>query len=302
MNGLNFIMVRCNVSVKEVSDILGVSQQEIDLWKNGKQPVPEEQKSQLAEYFGIGKEYFGEISEEQKQVLLEKAMFRYFKDEKEYYTYKPCLEGDRNRMIVCFPEEREISLDEEYVQVEKQLKSTLEKASDIIRDHDRGRGIMDKVGAIRRGCKLYDAFNQIMDEKSKQEPGNRVMYYDEIKSIVQAILLAQNLMSVEELPEEHPELEYLGKREWTISLAKLFSEHWNEQKKLSREHLDAQKAEIKQREKNDRHERTDDSTEPTQDLNEIIVKLEEKNREIRQSGQESGRKGSWFFPVHVSEQ
>ena len=67
MNGLKYIRTRCNLSLSELADMIGVSRQALSSWENGKKDIPEQRSDQLAEFFGIGKEYFGEISEKEKQ-------------------------------------------------------------------------------------------------------------------------------------------------------------------------------------------------------------------------------------------
>ena len=89
MNGLKYIRIRCNLSLNELADMIGVTRQALSSWENGKKDIPEQRCEQLAEFFGIDKEYFGEISEEKKQYLLEKAMFRYDENGKETYRFKP---------------------------------------------------------------------------------------------------------------------------------------------------------------------------------------------------------------------
>lgn len=152
-------------------------------------------------------------------------------------------------MTVCFLKDREISLDEEYLQMKNHMEDTLEKSSEIIRYYDQSRSIQSKIGCIQRGCRIYDAFNQIMDEMPKQKLENRMIYYREIESILRAILLAQNLISEEDIPEENFAIDDLGNQEWTIALARMFNEHWNEQKRISSEYiseLDEQKAKKEQ--------------------------------------------------------
>lgn len=271
MNGLNFVRTRCNISVSELADILDVSRQAINLWEKGKKPVPEERKSQLTEYFGVEKEYFGEITEKQKQILLEKAMFRCIEGDKEYYTYKACPPDADGRTMIYFPGDKETSVDEDYLQMQRHMKNTLEKASEIIRYYDWGKGTEAKSINIRRGCRIYDGINQIMDEIPKQETLNRMLYFHEIDSIIQAILLSQDLITKEDAQteEEHMMLCY-DNREWISSLARIFREHW-----------EGQKAELNQETKGGTKKSSDNSDETPEDLTERIAYAESQNREIR---------------------
>lgn len=89
MNGLKYIRVRCNLSLNDLAECIGVTRQALSAWENGKKEIPEQRKEQLSEFFGIDQRYFGEISEEEKITLLEKAMFRYDHNGRESYRYKP---------------------------------------------------------------------------------------------------------------------------------------------------------------------------------------------------------------------
>lgn len=283
MNGLNLVRTRCNISVSELADILGVSRQAINLWEKGKKPVPEERKSQLAEYFGVEKEYFGEITEEQKQVLLEKAMFRRIEGDKEYYLYKPCPPDADGLTMICFPGDKETSVDEDYLQMQRHMKNTLEKASEIIRYYDRGKGTEAKTINIRRGCRIYDGINQIMDEMPKQEILNRMLYFHEIDSIIQAILLSQDLITEEDVqPEAEHMMSCYDNSEWISFLAKIFGEHW-----------EGRKAELNQEAKGVAKKSSDNSDEPPEDLAERIAYAESQNREIR-NGSDGIKKDETF--------
>ena len=63
MNGLKYIRTQCNFSLSELAERLDVSRQIISAWENGKKEIPEARKEQLAEFFGIDKCFFDEITE-----------------------------------------------------------------------------------------------------------------------------------------------------------------------------------------------------------------------------------------------
>ena len=83
MNGLKYIRTRCNLSLNDVAEAIGVTRQALSSWENERKEIPEQRKKELADYFGIDAAYFGEIFEKEKKYLLEKAMFRYEEDGKE---------------------------------------------------------------------------------------------------------------------------------------------------------------------------------------------------------------------------
>lgn len=51
MNGLRYIRTRCNLSISELAEQLGVTRQAICSWETGKKVVPEKRKAQLAFFF-----------------------------------------------------------------------------------------------------------------------------------------------------------------------------------------------------------------------------------------------------------
>ena len=59
------------------------------MWENGKKEIPYKRKQQLSQFFGIEEGFFGEITEEEKQVLLDKAMFSYKSGTENAYRYIP---------------------------------------------------------------------------------------------------------------------------------------------------------------------------------------------------------------------
>lgn len=45
MNGLKYIRIRCNLSLNELADAIGVTRQALSAWENGKQSIPEQRKN-----------------------------------------------------------------------------------------------------------------------------------------------------------------------------------------------------------------------------------------------------------------
>ena len=61
MNGLKYIRTRCNLSLSELADMIGVSRQALSSWENGRKDIPEQRLEQLSEFFGVNREFLGEI-------------------------------------------------------------------------------------------------------------------------------------------------------------------------------------------------------------------------------------------------
>ena len=85
MNGLKFIRTRCNISLSELADVLGISRQQVSAWENGLKPISEKRLSQLSDYFGIDKKFFLDISEDDKAFLISKGLYLRQDCDKEAY-------------------------------------------------------------------------------------------------------------------------------------------------------------------------------------------------------------------------
>lgn len=122
---------------------------------------------------------------------------------------------------------------------------------------------------------------------------------------MRGILLAQNLISEEDIPEADSAMDDISNREWSISLAKIFREHWDEQKRISEEYineLDKEKAKEEQAIKDESLKPSDDAAKAPQDLDEIIACAEKQNREIRQNDPDIKKESDVYMPVYVPKQ
>lgn len=122
-----------------------------------------------------------------------------------------------------------VSLEEDYIQAENRMKKTLQGAEDAIRYYGRPQKIEDKTGNINRGCKVYEALNKIMDEMPRQALQHRALYFHEIEGVLNALCLSQGLITEDDIPEQ--ESYYYQDREWIVSLAQLFENHWDIKKR-----------------------------------------------------------------------
>ena len=120
-------------------------------------------------------------------------------------------------------------LEQDYIQAENRMKKALQGAEDVIRYYGRPQKTEDKTGNINRGCKVYEALNMIMDEMPKQELQNRALYFHEVEGILNALCLSLGLIAEDELPEQ--ESFYYYDKDWVVSLAQLFEDHWDIKKK-----------------------------------------------------------------------
>ena len=95
------------------------------MWENGKKEIPYKRKQQLSQFFGIEEGFFGEITEEEKQVLLDKAMFSYKSGTENAYRYIP--ENENERQMIHFIKERQFTIDDELAISAQDNKELIER-------------------------------------------------------------------------------------------------------------------------------------------------------------------------------
>lgn len=242
MNGLKFVRVRCNISLSELADALGVSRQQVSAWENGSKPISNRRLEQLEKYFGLDRKYFLEISKEDKDSIISKALYRRLDSKKEIYCF--IKQGDWKEDFCYaphyYPDCKE-SLNEQMVQVSKQKQETFEEIESVMRYFEIPDGIMDKILAVRRGCKVYDALTRYLRQMPYEAPTMRAIYYDMARNVLFSLLLANGLLSKEEIGKEFYE-EVIGDdiyddRDWIYEQAEIFKEKYEEKKQLMQKRI-----------------------------------------------------------------
>ena len=229
MNGLRYIRTRCNLSLSELAEFIGVTRQALSSWESGKKEIPEQRLEQLADFFGIDKVYLGEISEDEKRCLIEKAMFRYNDNGKETYRYKR-RDGrtDPGHVPMCFMEDRGMNLDEEYVLARRKKQETLRKIDDLIKWTDNTDSIESQTMCINRGCRVYGMINALMEEMRGMKSYIRMPFYYELVDVWKAMLMAYGLMEKDERSFLDRSDYYCGEDgEWIIQLCDYIKAHWD---------------------------------------------------------------------------
>ena len=75
------------MSLNELADILDVSRQQVSAWENGVKTISQKRLRQLSEYFGVDEKFFLDISEDDKEFIVSKALYRRQDNEKEVYCF-----------------------------------------------------------------------------------------------------------------------------------------------------------------------------------------------------------------------
>lgn len=271
MNGLKMTRIRCNFSISEIAGEVGVTDGEVEEWENGTRAIPSDALEHLSDFFGIGGEYLVEISDEQREYLLGKAMFRHEGGDKLYYNYKPSEPDEDGYVGIFFPEDREITLDEEYIRAKGRAQEVLDNAEGIIRHYDDGtNSVMDRTHTINRRCRVYDRFNGILEGMSNQNLELRVPYFKQIEDVLIATQLAHGIISEEDAQNEC-ETVTDGNYEMVSCLAQILKEDWQETEDNMRS--------VTERLGKDEDAKRQDSPEPQMSLDEKIAYAENKRRE-----------------------
>lgn len=236
MNGLKFIRTRCNISLSELADVLGISRQQVSAWENGIKPISEKRLSQLSEYFGIDEKFFLEISEDDRAFLLSKGLYLRQDCNKEAYCFikQGEVEEDAKYRPFSYPDFEE-SLDEQMIKAKKRKQESLQKIEEAIGYFGIPTKIIDEVCSINRGCTVYDAVTEYLRKMPNETIAMRMIYFDMLKNVLNSLLIANGLMTKEELEEEFEPVK--GNKlyddiDWVCELAQLFKGKYEEKRKL----------------------------------------------------------------------
>lgn len=272
MNGLEYIRKRCNISETQLAEQLHVSRQAVNMWENGKKPVPAKRRTQLATFFGIDERFFGEITEEDKEFILGKAMFKHKINGKEAYSYVP---GEEEDLVLHFFEEKDMSLDEEYALAVKRREEVLERTNRFICGGEIDF-LFDKVVQINNGCNRVNLMLNFLEMPLSKKRHLKVPFRYEMINIVKAMQVAYGYMSLEDYMCDLMEVEHLPQDiEFFTSLIDLFKNHWEtEESRIDEEYQEARRK--RQNNKSEKELRT---------LEERVEEAENEIRAKRKKGE-----------------
>lgn len=237
MNGLYYIRTRCNVTTQELADYIDVMPQTITTWELDSNQITEKRRKQLSDYFGVDERYFGELLAEDKEELLDKAMFCYEVNGREKFLYRrdfdmPGLERDK----IYFLEERMRSLDEENIMACRRSNALLKRIASNLDGTAETVGTLDKSMVINRGCDIYEMANVLYEATQRQERYLKVAYRYELVNVLNAMLVAYGLIEIEDLYKSEKNDDFYGVDvEWIIQLADLAKRHWDNRKAFLKE-------------------------------------------------------------------
>ena len=228
MNGFKIIRTKCNFTIGEIADILNVSRQLVSAWENSRKEISAKRLRQLSEFFGIDECFFGEITEEQKQQLDEKAMFLFRYHDKDIFKYKPEENiEDISRVMVYFRKNDKTSLSEEYNRLKKQQEDTIERIDMFIGEK---LGHMEsEMMRITNYTKIYGEFTDLLESIDDQKHYLKVPYRFEIIDILDAMRLAFGLLDEEKVKGYHQSEYKVGMdSDYILELATIIKNHWTQ--------------------------------------------------------------------------
>lgn len=236
MNGLKFIRTRCNISLSELANVIGVTRQQISAWENGVKPISQNRLHQLSKYFGIDEQYFQEITNEDKEFIISKALYRRQDNDKEIYCFakQGDMKVDFKYRPFSYPD-FEKSLDEQMIQAKKKKQETIENIQEAMRYFGKPDKIVEEVTAINRGCKVYDALTTYLRQMPNEAPGTTILYYNMARNVLFSLLIANGLMSKDELEKEFEHnfgSELYNDMDWIYEQAEVYQERYAGKLKL----------------------------------------------------------------------
>ena len=90
-----------------------------------------------------------------------------------------------------------------YQRLKKTIRNRLiAKVEEMMAYYDIPNTLRGKITAINRGCSLILPLIKLMDEMPKQELVLRMAYYDEIYNVLNAMLLANGLITVNDIYDD----------------------------------------------------------------------------------------------------
>lgn len=184
MNGLKFIRKQCDFSLSGLADCLGVSRQIINMWENEKKEIPYRRKHQLSQFFGVDESFFGEITDEEKQILLDKAMFSYKSGIENTYRYIP--EDKNERQMVYFIKERQFTIDEELSINAQNNKELIERIRKNMSCPSNG-SFRDELAAGYRACYVFTNFVDAYEYCFAKEPIEKMLCWQVMALVSEAV-------------------------------------------------------------------------------------------------------------------
>ena len=233
MNGIKCIRERCNLSMSELADRIGVTRQTISLWEKGvRNPSPARQTA-LSKFFGLPGHFFGEIHEKDLEVVDSMKIYRHKTETSEFYTFSPF--GDEEPEPYLTLQHLNGWNDARYAETVHRFNKLIDRIEQSAHlDNDEAL-LADRINKMAIACTNLEKCMEVLSliEKTKAERGIylKVPMRFEIWSVLDAMMLGLGLYTTEEIYQKYPyEFEsenVLVDKDYLQELAGHIREHWN---------------------------------------------------------------------------
>lgn len=221
MNGLKWIMIHCNYEAGQLADDLEIEVEELMSWMEDIALLPEDMKERIAEYFGIEKKYFVNLSEQQKEELLRKPLFIHrVENGCEWYRFYPA--DNRWKTSAFYIADRAETYQAEYRRKLEDFHGRQKRFAEIFTDFSDDYLSEARISMASRGQKYLSGYSELFESVSQKKPGTQTAHYEVIDEVILA------LMEAVENPDDN---ENGAMPQWSAELSRLIKEHIKEKLK-----------------------------------------------------------------------
>ena len=233
MNGIKCIRERCNLSMSELADRIGVTRQTIALWEKGVRNPSPARKIALRKFLGLPEHFFGEIHDKDLEVIDSMKIYRHKTETSEFYTFAPF--GDEKPEPYLTLQHLKGWNDARYTETLQRFKKLIDGIEESAHVDNDEALLSERIAKMSIVCthieKCMEIFSLI--EKTKTQHGTylKVPMRFEIWGVLDAMLLGLGLYTAEEIYQKYPyefESEYVHvDKDYLQELSGIIREHWN---------------------------------------------------------------------------
>ena len=123
----------------------------------------------------------------------------------------------------------DLTMDERYAAAVKKKEDVMQRIEDAMNYYGRSKLIADRITAVNRGCQLFGSLADLMEHMPDKKVGCRMSYYYEIADVLYALMLANDLISVDDIKAYHERNMHTGTiydgTEFAAKLADMIRQH-----------------------------------------------------------------------------
>lgn len=231
MNGIKYIREKSNFTKNALAERMGVTRQTVTLWEKGVRKPDYNHLQWLCDFYGVQEKWFGELFEQDLEILNKMPMYSHWDGDKEYFTFVP----DENEIhINCG--ELEVMLDEKYSDTLKKRKEFINRIDQYLCLPGNNQNyLFDKINTAERGMKEVNMYLDLMDTVQgigKEDRILKVPFRYEIRTALLAMMIASGQYSINDVralyADEFTDGQCCGVEDkYLEELADMMGQHWN---------------------------------------------------------------------------